>query len=58
MNAATPISTSNGTSTAAVVAATGNIYAWLWYPVVVSALTFVVGSLFLRETKDHKIHVV
>jgi MFS family permease len=45
-------------TTAAVVAATGNIYAGLWYPVVVSALTFVVGSLFVRETKDHKIHVV
>jgi hypothetical protein len=45
-------------TTAAVVAATGNIYAGLWYPVVVSALTFVVGSLFVRETKDRKIHVV
>jgi len=35
----------------AIVAATGNIYNGLWYPIVVAALTFVIGSLFLRETK-------
>ena len=33
-----------------VVAATGNIYAGLYYPIAVAALTFVVGSLFLKET--------
>jgi hypothetical protein len=32
----------------ATVVHTGNIYAGLWYPVAVLALTFVVGSLFLR----------
>jgi len=34
----------------AIVAATGNIYNGLWYPIVVAALTFVIGGLFLRET--------
>jgi hypothetical protein len=34
-----------------VVAQTGNIYAGLYYPISVAALTFVVGSLLLPETK-------
>jgi MFS family permease len=34
-----------------VVANTGNIYAGLYYPIVVASLTFIVGSLLLRETK-------
>jgi len=34
-----------------VVAQTGNIYAGLYYPIIVAAITFVVGSLFLKETK-------
>jgi MFS family permease len=34
-----------------VIAQTGNIYAGLYYPIAVASLTFVVGSLFLRETK-------
>jgi MFS family permease len=33
-----------------VVARTGNIYAGLYYPIIVAALTFIVGSLLLRET--------
>ena len=36
----------------ALVAATGNIYYGLWYPIVIAVMTFVIGSLFLRETKD------
>jgi MFS family permease len=36
----------------ALVAATGNMYYGLWYPIVIALMTFVVGSLFLRETKD------
>jgi MFS family permease len=36
----------------AIVAATGNIYNGLWYPIIVAAMTFVVGSLFLRETVE------
>src|SRR5689334_5626412 len=38
-----------------VCAATGNILAGLWYPMGVAALTFVVGSIFLKETHGHKI---
>jgi MFS family permease len=34
-----------------VVAQTGNIYAGLYYPIAVAALTFVVGSLLLPETR-------
>jgi MFS family permease len=34
----------------AIVAATGNIYTGLWYPIVVAAITVVIGGLFLRET--------
>ena len=39
----------------ACVAATGNIYAGLWYPVGVAVLTLVVGLLFLPETFRRKI---
>jgi MFS family permease len=37
---------------ASVSVATGNIYAGLWYPITVALATFVIGMLFLRETKD------
>jgi MFS family permease len=36
----------------ALVAATGNIYAGLWYPIVIAAMTFVIGWIFIPETKD------
>jgi hypothetical protein len=36
----------------AIVAATGNIYDGLWYPIIVAAATFIIGTLFIRETKD------
>ncbi|HEY0421663.1 MAG TPA: MFS transporter [Acetobacteraceae bacterium] len=39
----------------AIVAATGNIYSGLWYPIVVAAGTFVIGLFFLPETKDRDI---
>jgi MFS family permease len=39
----------------AIVAATGNIYAGLWFPISVAAMTFIVGGLLLRETKDQGI---
>ena len=35
----------------AIVAATGDIYSGLWYPTVVAAMSFVIGLLFLPETK-------
>ncbi len=34
----------------AMVAANGNIFYGLWYPIVVAAMTFVIGTLFVRET--------
>ena len=37
------------------VAATGNIYAGLYYPMAIAGLTFVVGSLLLRETHGVRI---
>ena len=37
------------------VAATGNIYAGLYYPMIVAGMTFIVGSLLLRETKGVRI---
>jgi MFS family permease len=40
----------------ALVAATGNIYAGLWFPIVIAAMTFVVGLIFLPETKDRDIN--
>ncbi len=40
----------------AMVAAAGSIYQGLWYPVVVAAATFVIGAVFLEETKDRRIH--
>ena len=36
----------------AIVAATGNIYSGLWYPIGVAAMSFVVALIFLPETKD------
>ena len=39
----------------AIVAATGDIFAGLWYPVIVAAVVFVVALLFLPETKDRNI---
>ena len=39
----------------AMVAATGDIYYGLWYPVVVAVMTLIIGSLFLTETKDRDI---
>ncbi len=35
-----------------LVAATGNMYQGLWYPVIIATMTFIIGTLFLRETKD------
>ena len=40
----------------AIVAQTGNMYNGLWYPIIVAMMTFVVGMLFVRETKDVDIY--
>jgi MFS family permease len=39
-----------------IVAAQGNIYSGLWYPIIIAAMTFVVGMMFIRETKDVDIY--
>ncbi len=40
------------TTAFALVLLTGNIYAGLWYPIVIAVMTFIIGTLFLKETKD------
>ena len=40
------------TTAFAIVAQTGNMYNGLWYPIIIALMTFVIGSLFVRETKD------
>lgn len=36
----------------AIVAATGNIFSGLWYPIIIALMTFVIGLIFLPETKN------
>jgi len=40
----------------ALVAQNGNIYYGLWYPIIIAAMTLVIGTLFVRETKDIDIY--
>ena len=42
------------TTSFAIVAATGDIYAGLWYPIGIAALTIVVGLLFLKEPRSEE----
>ena len=42
----------------AIVAATGNIYSGLWYPIIIAAMSFVVALIFLPETKDRDINKI
>lgn len=44
------------TTAFAIVAATGNMYNGLWYPIIIAAATFVIGTLFIKETKDVDIY--
>jgi Sugar (and other) transporter len=44
------------TTSFAIVAATGDIYSGLWYPIVIAAATLVIGLIFVRETKDVDIY--
>jgi MFS family permease len=41
----------------AIVAASGNIYQGLWYPIIVAVMTLVIGALFLRDTKGHGVQL-
>ena len=40
---------------AALVAAKGDIFAGLWYPVIVAAITLVIGVVFIRESRQRRI---
>ena len=40
----------------AMSAAKGDIYYGLWYPIIIAGFSFVVGMIFLRETKDNDIN--
>ncbi|WP_399679554.1 MFS transporter [Xenophilus sp.] len=44
------------TTAFAIVASTGNMYNGLWYPIIIAAMTLVIGTLFIRETKDVDIY--
>ncbi len=40
------------TTSFAIVAATGDIYSGLWYPIIIATATLIIGMLFIKETKD------
>jgi MFS family permease len=44
------------TTAFAIVAQTGNIYNGLWYPIIIAGVTFVIGMLFVKETKHVDIY--
>jgi len=44
------------TTSFALVAFKGDIYYGLWYPIVIAMMTFVIGLLFVKETKDTDIY--
>jgi len=44
------------TTAFAIVAQTGNMYNGLWYPIIIAGMTFVVGMVFVKETKDVDIY--
>ena len=44
------------TTAFALVAFKGDIYYGLWYPIIIAFATFVIGTLFIKETKDNDIY--
>jgi MFS family permease len=42
----------------ALSASAGNIYYGLWYPIVIAVMSLIIGTLFLRETKNNDIHTI
>jgi MFS family permease len=44
------------TTAFALVAYKGDIYYGLWYPIIIALITFVIGTLFVKETKDTDIY--
>jgi MFS family permease len=45
------------TTAFAIVAAKGDIYSGLWYPIIVAGMTLVLGSLFVKEKRDIDLHL-
>ncbi|MCX6131247.1 MAG: MFS transporter [Proteobacteria bacterium] len=46
------------TTAFAIVATTGNIYDGLWYPIAIAGLTFVIGMIFVKETRNNNLEGV
>ena len=44
------------TTAFAIVAQTGNMYNGLWYPIIIASATVIIGTLFVKETKDVDIY--
>jgi hypothetical protein len=44
------------TTSFAIVAQTGNMYNGLWYPIIIAGVTCIIGTLFVKETKDVDIY--
>ena len=44
------------TTAFAIVAATGNMYNGLWYPIIIAGATVVIGGIFIKDTKDVDIY--
>ena len=44
------------TTAFAIVAQTGNMYSGLWYPIIIASITFIIGMLFVKETRDVDIY--
>jgi len=44
------------TTAFALVAFKGDIYYGLWYPIIIALATFVIGMIFVKETKDNDIY--
>jgi MFS family permease len=42
----------------ALSAAEGDIYYGLWYPIIIAVMTLIIGTLFLKETKDNDVHAL
>ncbi len=40
----------------AIVAQTGDMFRGLWYPIIFASITFVIGTLFIKETKGVDIY--
>ena len=44
------------TTAFAIVAATGDIYSGLWYPIIIATMTLVIGTIMVKETRGTDIH--